>query len=119
MGLSVMGATIGGGLYKAPVPSEAIKDSYHFRELLRRFAGHVTEGADLTAQEEECLKKLGKDCSTYLNMKAYDCSSYRQIVSTLTDILMKTGMPQVRGPNCETYKTSLEQIQAYMVMVPI
>ncbi|XP_029026249.1 TRPM8 channel-associated factor homolog [Betta splendens] len=95
MGLSLMGATIGGGLYKAPVPSQAINDSYHFRDLLRRFAGHVTEGADLTAQEEECLKKLGKDCSTYLNMKAHDCASYRQVLSTLTDILMKTGMPQV------------------------
>lgn len=95
MGLSLMGATIGGGLYKAPVPSQVIKDSYHFRELLRRFAGHVTGGEELSAQDEESLKKLGNDCSTYLNMKAHDCSSYRQVMSTLIDIIKKSGMPQV------------------------
>lgn len=104
MGLSLMGATIGGGLYKAPEPSQAIKDSYHFRDLLRRFAGHVTEGEQLTAQDEECLKKLGSDCSTYLNMKAHDCSSYRQVVSTLTDIIMKSDMPQVSGQHCKNNK---------------
>ncbi|XP_076591202.1 TRPM8 channel-associated factor homolog [Chaetodon auriga] len=95
MGLSLLGATISGGLYKAPVPSQAIKDTYHFRHLLHRFAGHVTQGEELTKHEEECLKRLGKDCATYLHMKAYDCSSYTQVVSTLTDILKKSGMPQV------------------------
>ncbi|XP_026224886.1 TRPM8 channel-associated factor homolog isoform X2 [Anabas testudineus] len=99
MGLSLMGATIGGGLYKAPVPSQVIKDSYHFRELLRRFAGHVTGGEELSAQDEESLKKLGNDCSTYLNMKAHDCSSYRQVMSTLIDIIKKSGMPQVSENN--------------------
>ncbi len=95
MGLSLLGATIGGGLYKAPVPSQAVKDKYHFRHLLHRFAGHVTMGQELSKQEEECLKKLGSDCATYLRMKAHDCSSYAQVVSTLTDILKKSGMPQV------------------------
>ncbi|XP_035536296.1 LOW QUALITY PROTEIN: TRPM8 channel-associated factor homolog, partial [Morone saxatilis] len=95
MGLSLLGATVTGGLYKAPVPSQAIKDTYHFRHLLHRFAGHVTQGTELSKHEEECLKKLGKDCSTFLHMKAHDCSSYTQVVSTLTDILKKTGMPQV------------------------
>lgn len=99
MGLSLLGATIGGGLYKAPVPSQAIKDNYHFRHLLHRFAGHVTEGEELSKHEVECLKKLGKDCATYLHMKAHDCSSYAQVVSTLTDILKKSGMPQVRRQN--------------------
>uniref|UniRef100_A0A668UEP7 Uncharacterized protein n=1 Tax=Oreochromis aureus TaxID=47969 RepID=A0A668UEP7_OREAU len=42
MGLSLLPATIGGGSYKAPVPSQAVKDSYHFRHLLSRFAAHVT-----------------------------------------------------------------------------
>lgn len=95
MGLSVLGATIKGGCYKAPVPSQAIKDSYHFRHNLRRFAAHVNQGEQLTKHEEECLKKLGKDCATFLNMKAHDCSSYTQVVSTLTDILKSSGMPQV------------------------
>ncbi|XP_041796255.1 TRPM8 channel-associated factor homolog [Chelmon rostratus] len=95
MGLSLLEATISGGLYKAPVPSQAVKDTYHFRHLLHRFAGHVTKGEELTKHEEECLKRLGKDCAAYLHMKAYDCSSYAQVVSTLTDILKKSGMPQV------------------------
>ncbi|XP_044057274.1 TRPM8 channel-associated factor homolog isoform X2 [Siniperca chuatsi] len=95
MGLSLLGTTIKAGLYKAPVPSQAIKDTYHFRHLLRRFAGHVTDGEELSKDEEECLKKLGKDCTHYLHMKAHDCSSYTQIVSTLTDILMKLEIPQV------------------------
>uniref|UniRef100_A0A3B5ABI2 TRPM8 channel associated factor 2 n=1 Tax=Stegastes partitus TaxID=144197 RepID=A0A3B5ABI2_9TELE len=95
MGLSLLGKTIGEGSYKAPVPSQAIKDSYHFRHLLHRFAGHVSEGQELTAHEEECLKKLGGDCANYLHMKAHGCSSYTQVVSTLTDILKKSGMPQV------------------------
>uniref|UniRef100_A0A3Q3KGN9 Peptidase M60 domain-containing protein n=1 Tax=Monopterus albus TaxID=43700 RepID=A0A3Q3KGN9_MONAL len=99
MGLGLLGGTIGGGIYKAPDPSQAIKDTYHFRHLLNRFAGHVTYGKKLTANEEECLKKLGSDCSILLNMKAHDCSSYQQIVSTLTDILMKCGMPQVCESN--------------------
>lgn len=97
-----MGATIEGALFKAPDPSQAIKDSYHFRDHLRRFAGHVTEGEQLTAQDEELLKKLGNDCSTYLNMKAYDCSSYKQVVSTLTDIIRKSNMPQVSGTQLST-----------------
>ncbi|XP_073343163.1 TRPM8 channel-associated factor homolog [Pagrus major] len=95
MGLSLLAATIGGGLYKAPVPSQAVKDNYHFRHLLNRFAGHVTQDKKLSKHEEECLKKLGQDCASYLHMKAHDCSSYAQVVSTLTDILMKSGMPQV------------------------
>lgn len=95
MGVSLLGSTIRGGVYKAPVPSQAVQDTYHFRHLLRRFAEHVTKGEELTKHEEECLKKLGGDCSTYLNLKAHDCSSYVQILSTLTDILMRSGMPQV------------------------
>ncbi|XP_022616191.1 TRPM8 channel-associated factor homolog [Seriola dumerili] len=95
MGLSLLGNIIGEGSYKAPVPSQAIKDGYHFRHLLHRFAGHVNKGVALTEHEEECLKKLGRDCANYLNMKAHDCSSYTQVLSTLTDILKKSGMPQV------------------------
>ncbi|XP_031139639.1 TRPM8 channel-associated factor homolog [Sander lucioperca] len=95
MGLSLLGATIGGGTYKAPVPSQAIKDAYHFRHLLHRFAGHVTQGEELTEQEEKFLTKLGQDCVNYLQLKAHDCSSYTQVVSTLTDIVMKSDMPQV------------------------
>ncbi|KAI3354556.1 hypothetical protein L3Q82_019054 [Scortum barcoo] len=95
MGLSLLGATITGGSYKAPVPSQAIKDTYHFRHLLQRFASHVAEGKELSKHEERCLKKLGRDCATYLNLKAHDCSSYTQVVATLTDLVKRSDMPQV------------------------
>nr|XP_046244488.1 TRPM8 channel-associated factor homolog [Scatophagus argus] len=95
MGLSLLKATIGGGLYKAPVPSQALNDTYHFRHLLHRFADHVTQGEKLNEKEEECLKRLGNDCANYLHMMAHDCCTYTQVVSTLSDILMRSGMPQV------------------------
>ncbi|XP_063350233.1 TRPM8 channel-associated factor homolog [Pelmatolapia mariae] len=95
MGLSLLGATIGGGTYKALVPTQAIKDSYHFRHLLYRFAAHVTAGEKLSKHEEGCLKKLGNDCNAYLQMKAHDCSHYRQVLATLTDVLKRSGLPQV------------------------
>ncbi|XP_047450732.1 TRPM8 channel-associated factor homolog [Mugil cephalus] len=41
MGLSLLAATIPSGTYKAPEPSQATIDNYHFRHLLHRFAGHV------------------------------------------------------------------------------
>ncbi|XP_069003625.1 TRPM8 channel-associated factor homolog [Embiotoca jacksoni] len=95
MGLSLLAATIKAGVFKALIPSQAIKDTYHFRHLLHRFAGHVNAGEELNKHEEECLKKLGSDCANYLHMKAHDCSSYTQVVSTLTHILMRSGLPQV------------------------
>lgn len=95
MGLSLLGDTIHGGLYKAPVPSQAMKDQYHFRHLLGRFANHVAKGEKLTCQEEERLTNLGGDCANYLHTNAYGCSSYTQLVSTLTDLIKTCGMPQV------------------------
>ncbi|XP_007544501.1 TRPM8 channel-associated factor homolog [Poecilia formosa] len=95
MGLSLLKSTIPAGSHKALDPSQAIKDTYHFRHLLHRFAKHVTVKEKLSKDEEEFLKKLGSDCSTYLNMKAHDSCHYSQVVATLTDILKKSGMPQV------------------------
>lgn len=95
MGLSLLGDTIQGGSYKAPVPSQAIKDQYHFRHLLGRFAGHVAQGEKLTKQEEEHLRNLGGDCANYLHRNAHGCSSYTQLLSTLTDLIKSCGMPQV------------------------
>uniref|UniRef100_A0A3Q4M426 Peptidase M60 domain-containing protein n=1 Tax=Neolamprologus brichardi TaxID=32507 RepID=A0A3Q4M426_NEOBR len=95
MGLSLLGATIGGGTYKALVPSQTIKDSYHFRHLLNRFAAHVTAGEKLSQHEERYLKKLGNDCNVYLQMKAHDSSHYRQVLATVTDILITSGLPEV------------------------
>ncbi len=95
MGLSLLKATIEEGSYKAPVPSQAMKDTYHFRNLLRHFAGHVIQSKKLTKREEEHLKKLGTECASFLNMRAYESYSYAHVLSILTDILKTSGMPQV------------------------
>ncbi|XP_077466905.1 TRPM8 channel-associated factor homolog [Stigmatopora argus] len=98
MGLSILRETIKAGRFKAPVPSQIGRDKYHFHHLLQRFADHVTEGEDLTKHEEQCLKKLGKDCAAFLKMDAHDRCSYAQVLSTLTHVLKKSGIPQV----CDT-----------------
>lgn len=95
MGLSLLADTVHGGLYKAPVPSQAIKDQYHFRHLLGRFASHVAQGEKLSKFEEEHLRNLGGDCANYLHINAHGCSSYTHLVSTLTDLIKKCDMPQV------------------------
>lgn len=95
MGLSLLGNTIEKGSYKAPVPGQAIKDTYNFRHLLRHFAGHVAEGTELTEHKEKYLQRLAEDCSNYLQTKAFNCPSYTQVVSTLTDIIKKSSLPQV------------------------
>lgn len=95
MGLSLLGGTIPAGSYPAPTPGQGSTQGYHFRQLLHSFASHVTTGEELTQHEETCLKKLGGDCASFLNMQAYDCSSYSNILSTLTDILKKADVPQV------------------------
>ncbi|GAA6226242.1 TRPM8 channel-associated factor homolog isoform X1 [Lates japonicus] len=99
MGLSLLPATITGGSYKAPVPSQAVKDTLHFRSLLRRFAAHVIQGEQLTEHEQKHLRKLGMQCASFLKMKAHDTFNYTQVLSILTDILKKTGMPQVSEKN--------------------
>lgn len=98
MGLSLLGSTVPAGRYKAPDPDKACQDSYHFRHMLRRFAGHVTLGEELTAHELVGLKKLGADCACYLNMRAHHCPAYTQVLSTVTEIIMKSGMPKVSLP---------------------
>ncbi|XP_030599418.1 TRPM8 channel-associated factor homolog isoform X1 [Archocentrus centrarchus] len=95
MGLSLLEATVSAGSYRAPVPSQAIKDTYHFRHLLHRFAAHVTRGEKLSEREEEYLKKLGSDCKAYLHTKVHSCFYYTQVLTTLTDILMRSGLPRV------------------------
>ncbi|KAM9801304.1 uncharacterized protein ACB057_008380 [Neosynchiropus ocellatus] len=97
VGLSMLGSTIGGGLYKTPEPSKALTDYYHFHHLLHRFAAHVKKGENLTKREEACLTKLGTDCATYLHMQAHDCCSYTQVVSVLTEVLKTSGIPPVNA----------------------
>uniref|UniRef100_A0A668T5G3 Peptidase M60 domain-containing protein n=1 Tax=Oreochromis aureus TaxID=47969 RepID=A0A668T5G3_OREAU len=90
MGLSLLGATIRSGTYKALVPSWPIKDTYHFRHLLYRFVAHVTTGEELSKHEEGCLQKLGSDCDAYLHTKAHGSFYYTQVLAALTDILMSS-----------------------------
>lgn len=95
MGLSLLGNIVGNGRYKPPVPKQALRDTYNFRDLLHRVVGHMSKGEELEQKEEECLRKLGGDCAAYLNRKAYDSSSYAQVVSALTAMVKKFGIPQV------------------------
>lgn len=94
MGLSLLGDTISGGIYKVPESSQAIIDQYHFRHMLHQFASQVFDRG-LSQLKMESLKKLGSDCAKYLQMKAYDWSSYTQIMLVLYDLIVKAGMPQV------------------------
>lgn len=93
MGFSLLSNTIWGGRYKAPDPSKSVQ--HHFRHLLYRFAGHVIEKTHLTEDEEKCLKKLGSQCATFMHLDDNDCCAYTQLVIVLTDILKRTGLPQV------------------------
>ncbi|KAA8593794.1 hypothetical protein FQN60_004628 [Etheostoma spectabile] len=92
MGLSVLVTINEPGSYK---PSLAKKDTNHFRHLLHRFAGQVTQGEEPTKHDE---KKLNILTTNFLNMKAYDSYTYTLVLSILTDVL-KSSMPQVSEKN--------------------
>uniref|UniRef100_A0A8C9ZVJ9 Peptidase M60 domain-containing protein n=1 Tax=Sander lucioperca TaxID=283035 RepID=A0A8C9ZVJ9_SANLU len=93
MGLSVLVTINKTGSYK---PSQDKKDTNHFRHLLGRFAAHITQGEELTKHDWEQLNSLTPN---FLNMKAYDSYSYTQVLSFFTDVLKKSGMPQVSEKN--------------------
>lgn len=95
MGLSLLGNIVGDGCHKRPVPKQAMRNN--FRDVLQRFVRHMSQDEDLEENEEECLVKLGADCAAYLNTEAHDSSSYTQVVSTLTDVIKKFGIPQVES----------------------
>ncbi|XP_065136239.1 TRPM8 channel-associated factor homolog [Paramisgurnus dabryanus] len=91
MGLSILGDTVKGGLYKAP----NINQVYHFRNVLGHFGKHLTKGQKLTPHVEGSLKQLGKDCASYLRMRAHDCASYNSMITLLTNVVKEIGVPQV------------------------
>lgn len=95
MGLSVLRTTITGGVHSVLRSMQDIKDIYLFHHLLCRFTAHIMDGDVLTEQETQSLKKFGRDCGQYLRLKAYNWPSYSTVLSTLTCILKKMGMPQV------------------------
>ncbi|KAK5868484.1 hypothetical protein PBY51_009493 [Eleginops maclovinus] len=99
MGLSLLPATIDQGSYKVPMSTQTKEDNNHFRHVLSRFAGLVTKGEELPMHEEKQLKKLEMECANFLMTKAYGSYSYKQVLSILTDILKKLGMPQVSVKN--------------------
>lgn len=99
MGLSLLGNTISGAIYKMPESIQAIMDKYHFSQMLYQFASHVLEDNPLSDHIIKSLQKLGQDCAKYLQMKDYDCSSYTQVMQALCDLIIKEGMPQVSHRN--------------------
>uniref|UniRef100_A0A672ISH0 TRPM8 channel-associated factor homolog n=1 Tax=Salarias fasciatus TaxID=181472 RepID=A0A672ISH0_SALFA len=98
MGLSVLKETVVTGLFDAPEPNQALSSNFNFRQLLKRFVGHVIEGEELTDQEQRWLLKLGKQAVNYLNLKAHDSYAYTQVLAFLTEIV-KRGMPEVSEEN--------------------
>uniref|UniRef100_A0A8C6U4M7 Peptidase M60 domain-containing protein n=1 Tax=Neogobius melanostomus TaxID=47308 RepID=A0A8C6U4M7_9GOBI len=94
MGMTLLEYYVSGGCYKTPVPSQAIKDTYHFRHLLHKFGGHVTKGEKLADHEEEWLTKLSRDCTAILRLDENN-SNYHQILCSFTEIIKTAGMPQV------------------------
>ncbi|XP_033832545.1 TRPM8 channel-associated factor homolog [Periophthalmus magnuspinnatus] len=92
MGMTLLEKYITDGTYKPPIPSQALKDTYHFRHVLCKFAGHVTKGEELSKHEEEWLTKLSHDCTTYLHLDT--SNNYNQILHTFTEIIKKAGLPQ-------------------------
>ncbi|XP_065137601.1 TRPM8 channel-associated factor homolog [Paramisgurnus dabryanus] len=91
IGLSILDSTVNGELCKAP----EINQVNHFRNGLRYFGKHLTKGQKLTPNEEGCLKQLGNDCASYLCMRTHDCASNKSMVSLLTEMVKKIGVPQV------------------------
>ncbi|XP_030236421.1 TRPM8 channel-associated factor homolog isoform X2 [Gadus morhua] len=99
MGLNVLGSTVPKEFYEAPDPDEAFIDQYHFQHMVSRFSRHLLSGEPLTAKEEGFLARLRRDCASYLLMEANESASYTQVVSDLTAIVKKAGIPQV-SLNC-------------------
>ncbi|KAJ8280241.1 hypothetical protein GJAV_G00052220 [Gymnothorax javanicus] len=95
LGFSILGNFLRPGKYKAPEPSTAYSEYYHFRNMLKRFAGHVTKGNELKPHELNFLKRLGGDCASFLRMEALDQHSYRSVLDLLADIVKNTTVPQV------------------------
>lgn len=95
MGLSLLGNIVAGGCHKLPGAEQAKKRN--FRDLLRRVVRHMSRDEDLAEEDEECLSKLGEDCAAYLSTKAHDSCAYAQLVSTLTELIQKLGIPQVES----------------------
>nr|XP_683371.5 TRPM8 channel-associated factor homolog [Danio rerio] len=95
MGLSLLGNTLSGGLYKAPEVEHSSEEGYYFWRMLQRFAEHVKLGQKLTDQEQDYLKQLGNDCASYLRMRCYDSAAYTSVLALLTDIVKMPGFPQV------------------------
>ncbi|KAK7882831.1 hypothetical protein WMY93_029005 [Mugilogobius chulae] len=95
MGFSLLSGIIEGGVYKAPNTNTSIKEKYHFRHLLHRLSRCVFENKKLTQHEEGCLPKLADGCVGFLQMENFNSHSHQEIVSILTQMLQKTGLPKV------------------------
>ncbi|XP_038129305.1 TRPM8 channel-associated factor homolog [Cyprinodon tularosa] len=96
MGLSLLKEHTRAGVYKAPDPSQVQK--FHIRNLVNSFAGHVLEDKELPRKNDDHHKKL-EDFASLLKMQAHDCFSYIEILSILTHILKKRGIPQPSKQN--------------------
>ncbi|RXN27177.1 TRPM8 channel-associated factor-like protein [Labeo rohita] len=101
MGLSLLGNTLTGGLYKAPEIEQNCKEGYHFCNMLHRFAEHVYLGKELTKsanQKTDFTAHWATDCGKYpskMRSIKTERTAYTSMVAILSDIVKKLGVPQV------------------------
>ncbi|KAJ8280239.1 hypothetical protein GJAV_G00052200 [Gymnothorax javanicus] len=95
LGFSILGNYASPGKYKAPKLSTAYSERYHFRNMLKQFAGHVTKGNELKPHELNFLERLGRDCASFLRMEALDQHSFHSVLDLLADMVKNTTVPQV------------------------
>ncbi|XP_076152847.1 TRPM8 channel-associated factor homolog [Alosa pseudoharengus] len=94
MGLSILPRMVKRGLYEAQSGREFL-EAYQFRQFLQLFSNNLAQNQSFSDDQQECLKKMERDCVNYLSMSAHDCASYSSVLEMLTD-LVKTGkVPQV------------------------
>ncbi|XP_051718462.1 TRPM8 channel-associated factor homolog [Ctenopharyngodon idella] len=61
MGLSLLGNTLGGGLYKAPEIEHWCREGYHFRSTLQRFVEHVCSNCPVESAKDHLMLHIGTE----------------------------------------------------------
>lgn len=103
-GISITASTLKNTVYRAPSAQEAAR-LYHFQKALSKFREHVHSNEPLGALEP-CVKTLGRDCASFLRMKAHESPRYSMMCQILTMLVTKTGIPQ--ASNCNPVRNPKE-----------
>ncbi|XP_062409179.1 TRPM8 channel-associated factor homolog [Sardina pilchardus] len=94
MGLSLLPGTVKSELYQAQSGREFL-EAYQFRQFLQLVTNYLSQNQSFSDDQQECLKKMGQDCMSYLSMSAHGCASYSSVLEMLADLLKTGQVPQV------------------------